>query len=76
MRTTILRVSLGVVGAALLVLGALQVAADVRDYLHTFGSLGSGGFSLIVRLHWVAISMVGTAALALSLRGPRRKLRE
>jgi hypothetical protein len=67
MKSKALRIALGIIGVALLVWGAIHVIADVRENFHPFGSGTSGGFSLMIRLHWFAVGIAGALLCAWSL---------
>ena len=67
MKLKALRIALGVIGAALLVWGAVHVVADVREDFHSFGSGTADGFSLTIRLHWAAVGIAGAVLCTWSL---------
>jgi len=66
MRRKLLRLALAVIGFALLVLGAVRVAAAFEEDFHRIGSGTTFGFSLVLPLHWVALTLVGAFACFLS----------
>ena len=68
MKSKALRISVAVIGVALLIWGSIHFATDIREHFHSFGGDTSAfGFSLKIRLHWLLVGIVGALLCVWSL---------